>query len=128
MKNYSLPLLIGLSINDPMPEIVIQSYYKLPQQAAIERFFTADRLSPDWFTPNTLKINDLSKLQQRIADLKARIEQKYGKYQRVELIEENRYRIIFENADPDMIIAKFRFDWLARIDGIEMQIDNRFMD
>jgi hypothetical protein len=128
MNNYFVTLLIALIANDPIPEIVIKSYYKLPEQAAIERFFTADRLSSHWFTPNTLKINNLSKLQQIIDDLKARIEKKYGKYQRVELIEENRYRIIFENADLDLVIVKFKIDWLARIDEIEVHVNNQFSD
>ncbi len=40
----------------------------------------------------------------------------------------NRYRIIFENANPDMAIGTFKFDWIDRIYEIEMQIDNKLMD
>jgi DUF1680 family protein len=129
MKDYPAQLLIVLSLNHLIPPpLVMQSNHKVSQQLAVERFFTTNRLSPDWFSPGTLKINNLSELQKKRDDLKARIKQKYGKYQRVELIVKNRYRIIFENANPDMIVGTFKFDWMDRIYEIEMQLDSRFID
>ena len=129
MKNYPSLLLIALNLNYLIPPpLIVQANHKVSRQVAVERFFTANRLSPDWFSPGTLEINDLSKLQHKRDDLKAKIKQKYGKYQRVEPMAGNRYRIIFENANPDMVIGTFKFDWIDRIYEIEMQIDNKLMD
>jgi hypothetical protein len=129
MNNYYPQLLIALSLNYLIsPPPIIQFNNKANQQRAVERFFMADRLSPSWFTPSTLKTNDLSELQKKRDDLNAKIKQRYGKYQRVELIKGDRYRIIFENANLDMVIAKFSFDSIDRINEIEMQIDWKFID
>ncbi len=129
MKNYPVQLLIALNLNYLIPPpLVVQANHKVSQQIAVERFFTVNRLAPDWFSPGTLEINDLSELQHKRDDLKAKIKQKYGKYQRVEPLANNRYRIIFENVNPDMVIGTFKFDWKDRIYEIEMQIDNKLMD
>jgi hypothetical protein len=129
MKNYSARLLIALNLTYLMPPpLVIQSNQKISQQVAVERLFTTNRLSPDWFSPETLKINNLSKLQKKLDDLKAKIQQKHRRYQRVELIAKNRYRIIFDNANPDMIIGVFKFDWMDRIYKIEMEVNHRYLE
>jgi hypothetical protein len=129
MKNYPSLLLIVLNLNYlTPPPLVVQASHRVSRQIAVERFFTANRLSPDWFSPGTLEINDLSELQHKRDDLKAKIKQKYGKYQRVEPMADNRYRIIFENVSPDLVIGTFKFDWIDRIYEIEMQVDNRLMD
>ena len=129
MKNYSAQLLIALNLTYLMPPpLVIQSNQKISQQVAVARLFTTNRLSPDWFSPGTLEINNLSKLQQKLNNLKAKIKQKRREYQRVELIAKNRYRIIFDNANPDMIIGVFKFDWMDRIYEIEMEINNRYLE
>lgn len=128
MNNYP-QLLIALSLNCLMaPPPILQANHQASQQKAVEQFFTADQLSPSWFTPSTLKINDLSELQRKRDDLKAKINQKYGKYQRVEAIKREQYRIVFENANLDMVIATFRFDWIDRIDEIEIEIDSSLSD
>jgi hypothetical protein len=127
--NNSAQLLIALNLNYLMPPpLVIQANQKTSQQVAVERFFTANQISPDWFSPGTLKINNLSKLQQKLDNLKAKIKQKRRGYQRVELIAKNRYRIIFDNANPDMIIGVFKFDWMDRIYEIEMEINHRYLE
>jgi hypothetical protein len=128
MNNYFTPLLRASSINFLTPPLVIQSTYKSPQQMAVERLFIADRLSPDWFTPSTLKINNLSQLEKKLGELKAKIKHKYGEYQRVEAIANDRYRIIFENADLNMVIARFELDFADRIDEIEVHVDPRLID
>lgn len=128
MKHYPSQLLIVLSLNHSIPPaLVIQANQKVSQQAAVERFFTANQLSPDWFSPGTLRINNLSELQTKMDNLRAKIKRKSWKYQRVELIARNRYRIIFDNADPDTIVGTFKFDWMDRIYEIEMEIDYRQM-
>jgi hypothetical protein len=129
MNNYSSQLLIALSINHSIsPQLVIQSKQKIAQQVVVERFFTTNRLSPDWFSPGTLEINNLSKLQEKLDDLKTKIKQKHLKYQRVELIAKHRYRIIFDNANPDIIIGTFKFDWMNRIYEIKMEINHKYLE
>jgi hypothetical protein len=128
MKYYPSQLLIVLSLNHSIPPaLVIQANQKVSQQEAVERFFTANQLSPDWFSPGTLRINNLSELQKRRDDLKAKIKQKNWEYHRVELITKNRYRIIVDNASPNIIIGIFKFDWMDRIYEIEMEINYRQM-
>ena len=127
--NNSAQLLIALNLNYLRPPpLVIQANQKISQQVAVERFFTTNQISPDWFSPGTLKINNLSKLQQRLDNLKAKIKQKRRGYQRVELIAKNRYRVIFDNANPNMIIGVFKFDWMDRIYEIEMEIDHKYLE
>jgi hypothetical protein len=129
MNNYPSQLLIVLNLNYSIPpSLVIQSNQKISQKVAVERFFTTNQISPDWFSPGTLRINNLSKLQEKLDELKSKIEQKNRKYQRVELIAKNRYRIIFDNANPDMIIGTFKFDWVNRIYEIKMEIDHRYLE
>jgi hypothetical protein len=129
MNNYSSQLLIALSLNHSIsPQLVIQSKQKISQQVVVERFFTTNRLSPDWFSPGTLEINNLSKLQEKLDDLKTKIKQKHLKYQRVELIAKHRYRIIFDNANPDIIIGAFKFDWMNRIYEIKMEINHKYLE
>jgi hypothetical protein len=129
MNNYSAQLLIALTINYLIPpQLVIQSNQKTSQQVAVERFFITNRISPDWFSPGTLKLNNLSKLQEKLDNLKTKAKQKNWEYQRVELIAKNRYRIVFDNTNPDMIIGIFKFDWMDRIYEIEMEIDRRYLE
>jgi hypothetical protein len=125
MKNYLPPIIIGLSLNNILPSAVVSAETKSFHQVAIERFFVADKLLPNWFTPNSLKQRNLAELQKKRDDLKARIKQRYGSYKSVQLIEKTKYRIVFENADPNMVIATFKFDCDDRIDGIDMEINAR---
>lgn len=126
MNNYIPLMMISISLSHMLPAaIVYAAETKTVQQVAIERFFVADKLLPDWFTPNSLKQRSLVELQKKRDDLKTRIKQRYGNYKSVQLIEKNKYRIIFENADPNMVIAVFRFDSNDRIDGIDMEINAR---
>jgi hypothetical protein len=129
MNNYPAQLLITLNLNYLMPPpLVIQANQKISQQVVVERFFTTNQISPDWFSPGTLKINNLSKLQEKLDNLNAKIKQKHRRYQRVESIAKNRYRIIFDNANPDMIIGIFKFDWMDRIYEIEMEVNHRYLE
>jgi hypothetical protein len=121
-------LLIVLSLNCMMqPSLNICDSKQVSQQAAAERFFTADRLAPEWFTPSTLESNNLSELQKQRDNFKAKAERKYGRYQRIEKIATSQYRVVFENANPDLITCTFVFDWLYRIHEIKMQIDKELL-
>jgi mRNA-degrading endonuclease RelE of RelBE toxin-antitoxin system len=125
MNNYLPSLAIALTLNILMPPAIVHADSKTFQQAAIERFFLAEKLSPHWFSPASLKKHNLAELQKKRDELKARIKQRYGAYKSVQLIKETKYRIVFDNANPNMVIATFRFDSDDRIDGIDMEINPR---
>ncbi|WP_373540645.1 hypothetical protein [Chamaesiphon sp.] len=63
MNNNYPQLLIVLSLM-MQPSLNICDSKQVFQPAA-ERFFTADRLDPEWFIPSTLEIDNLSEFQKK---------------------------------------------------------------
>jgi hypothetical protein len=145
MNDYYPQLLIALSLNfmitpplssQPIPPLSSQPIpplspqpippirdNKIPRQVAVERFFTADRLSPRWFTPFFLARNNLATLQKNRDELIARIDRRSRIDRCIPIISIDRYRIACKNnIDPDIFIATFEFDPIGRIDEIRMQI------
>jgi hypothetical protein len=93
--------------------------------AALERLITAKQLQASWFTPAALKESDISKIQfQRDVSLKLG-SMRYGNYKSVQPIGGNKYRIIFDRAEPDAVIALFKIDASGRIIGIQLAEKNK---
>ncbi len=88
--------------------------------AALERLIVAKKLEASWFAPAMLKAADINKIQlQRDESLKLGT-MKYGNYKSVVAIGGDKYRIIFDGAEPDAVIAQFYLDKSGRIAGISL--------
>jgi hypothetical protein len=97
---------------------------KISPTAALERLILAPKLEASWFTPEFLKAvdqnSDVNTVQfQRDVTLKLG-KMRYGNYQSVQSIGGDKYRIIFDRAEPDAAIAEFYLDKLGRIAGIRL--------
>jgi hypothetical protein len=93
--------------------------------AALERLIVAKQLEASWFTPEFLKAADLSTIQfQRDLSLKLGT-MRYGNYKSVQLVKGDKYRIIFDKAEPDAVIAQFQIDRSGRIAGIRLVEKNK---
>lgn len=97
-------------------------------RAALERLFTADRISAEWFGPGFLAAIPVSRIEQIIAELK----QTHGAYQRVEG-EGIEYLVVLERAvvptrialDAEGRIARLLFlPARARVSGLEQAVQD----
>jgi hypothetical protein len=115
-----------LAIAKPQPASTKQEAptAKISPAAALERLILAPKLSASWFTPEFLKAvdknSDVNTVQfQRDVTLKLGT-MRYGNYQSIQSIGGDKYRIIFDRAEPDAVIAKFQIDASGRIAGIRL--------
>jgi hypothetical protein len=108
----------------PLSSILTNSKKNLPQQS-VERFFNVKQLPQDLFTMSFLAKQSLVEAQSGRDRAVAMLTQKYGAFKRVELIEGDKYRVIFGNAPKDTVIGQFRFDRSGRIDDMEMSVNAR---
>jgi hypothetical protein len=97
--------------------------------AALHRLIVAEKLEASWFTAEFLKAvdknSDVNALQfQR--DLTMKLGRfRYGKYKSVESIGGNKYRVLFERAEPDAVIVKLQMDTNNRIAGVGIAEKNK---
>ena len=108
------------------PSPAAMSTTKISPTAALERLIIAKKLEANWFTPAFIKaVGDLSTIQfQRDVSLKLG-SMRYGNYKSVQPIGGDKYRIIFDRAEPDAVIAQFRIDAMGRIAGIRLVEKNK---
>jgi hypothetical protein len=93
--------------------------------AALERLITAKQLQSSWFTPAVLKEADLGKLQfQRDMSLKLG-RMRYGNYKSVQPIGGNKYRVLFDRAEPDAVIVQLQVDASGRIAAVGIAEKNK---
>jgi hypothetical protein len=135
MRTYLAYLLLITGIWIAMPQVAVtkpqpastnqeSSTAKISPAAALERLILAPKLSASWFTPEFLKAvdknSDVNTVQfQRDVTLKLG-QMRYGKYKSVQSIGGDKYRIIFDRAEPDAVIAKLQIDASGRIAGIRL--------
>jgi hypothetical protein len=134
MKTYLAYLLLITGIWTTMPQSAVakpqptstkqESSTKISPTAALERLILAPKLAASWFTPEFLKAvdrnSDVNTVQfQRDVTLKLG-QMRYGNYKSVQPIGGDKYRIIFDRAEPDAVIAQFRIDASGRIAGIRL--------
>lgn len=135
MKIYSACLLIAtssISVFMPANILVVQS--QLPTKAkaatakitspaaALNRLIVAEKLDASWFTPEFLKAvdknSDVGALQVQ-RDLSMKLGRfRYGNYKSVQPIGDNKYRVIFDRAEPDAVIVKLSLDAQGRITNV----------
>jgi hypothetical protein len=93
--------------------------------AALERLITAKQLQSSWFTPAVLKEADLGKLQfQRDMSLKLG-RMRYGNYKSLQPIGGNKYRVLFDRAEPDAVIVQLQVDGSGRIAAVGIAEKNK---
>ncbi|WP_373546831.1 hypothetical protein [Chamaesiphon sp.] len=134
MKIYLAYLLLitgALWMTTPMATVAnsnpaAMSTTTISPTAALERLIIAKKLEADWFTPAFIKgVGDVSTIQfQRDVSLKLGT-MRYGNYKSVRSIGGDKYRIIFDRAEPDAVIAQFRIDAMGRIAGIRLVEKNK---
>jgi hypothetical protein len=97
--------------------------------AALNRLIVAEKLDASWFTPEFLKAvdkdSDVGALQTQ-RDITMKLGQfRYGKYKSVEPIGGNKYRVLFDRAEPDAVILKLSIDTSGRIADVEISEKNK---
>jgi hypothetical protein len=111
-------VLIPVFAQTKPPSIVTTSKVISPA-AALDRLIVAEKLEPEWFTTAFLdKLKGIGVIQFQRNLLLNIATQRYGNYKSVQLVKGDRYRIIFDKAEPDAVIAQFRLDSVGRIAGI----------
>jgi hypothetical protein len=135
MKIYSACLLLATSsISVFMPASVLIAQSQSPTKikaatakiispaAALNRLIVAEKLDASWFTPELLKAvdknSDVGALQMQ-RDLSMKVGRfRYGKYKSVQSIGDNKYRVLFDRAEPDAVIVKLSLDAQGRIANV----------
>jgi hypothetical protein len=97
--------------------------------AALNRLIVAEKLDASWFTPEFLKAvdknSDVGALQLQ-RDLSMKIGRfRYGSYKSVQPIGGNKYRVIFDRAEPDAVIVKLSLDASGRIADVGISEKNK---
>ncbi len=97
--------------------------------AALNRLITAEKLEASWFTPELLKAvdknSDVNALQLQ-RDLTMKLGRfRYGNYKSVQPIGGNKYRVLFDRAEPDAVIVKMQIDANGRIANVGISEKNK---
>ena len=138
MKTYlACLLLIGsMEISLPMrvavaaPKVSSSNNIKIISPAvALNRLIVAEKLEASWFTPEFLKAVDKNsdvnalQLQRDITMKLGRF--RYGKYKSVQPIGGNKYRVLFDRAEPDAVIVQLQVDASGRIAAVGIAEKNK---
>jgi hypothetical protein len=139
MKIYLACLLfVTSSIGVFLPTVVVIAQPKvktatstkaLSPAATLHRLIVAEKLEASWFTPEFLKAvdknSDVNAVQfQRDISMKlGRF--RYGKYKSVQPIGGDKYRVLFDRAEPDAVIVKLLLDANNRIAGVGIAEKNK---
>jgi hypothetical protein len=101
------------------PQSVVTKANVISPAAALNRLIIAEKLEAEWFTPAFLDaVKGIGVVQFQRNLLMNIAAQRYGNYKSVQLVKGDKYRIIFDRAEPDAVIAQFRVDSIGRIAGI----------
>jgi hypothetical protein len=97
--------------------------------AALNRLIVSEKLDPSWFTPELLKAvdknSDVGALQLQ-RDLSMKLGRfRYGNYKSVQPIGGDKYRVIFDRAEPDAVIVKLLMDASGRIAAVGISEKNK---
>jgi hypothetical protein len=97
--------------------------------AALNRLIIAEKLEASWFTPDFLKAVDKNsdvnavQLQRDVTMKLGRF--RYGNYKSVQPIGNDKYRVLFDRAEPDAVIVTFKIDASGRIAGVGIAEKNQ---
>jgi hypothetical protein len=140
MKTYLTYLLLTCSIwivmpplatakPDPMGVSKTSAPKLISPAAALERLIVAKKLEASWFTPELLKAVDRNsdvgalQLQRDITMKLGRF--RYGNYKSVQPIGNNKYRVLFDRAEPDAVIVNLQVDASGRIAAVGIAEKNK---
>jgi hypothetical protein len=138
MKIYLVCLLLigSMEISLPMrvavaaPKVSSSNNIKIISPAvALNRLIVAEKLEASWFTPEFLKAVDKNsdvnalQLQRDITMKLGRF--RYGKYKSVQPIGGNKYRVLFDRAEPDAVIVQLQVDASGRIAAVGIAEKNK---
>jgi hypothetical protein len=114
---FGVAIPVGLA--GAKPQTVVTAAKAISPVAALDRLIIAEKLEAEWFTPAFLDaVKGISMVQFQRNLLMNIAAQRYGNYKSVQLVKGDKYRIIFDRAEPDAVIAQFRVDSIGRIAGI----------
>jgi hypothetical protein len=123
----------AISIAQPQPASKIKAVTTtakiISPAAALNRLIVAEKLEASWFTPEFLKAvdknSDVNAVQiQR--DLSMKLGRfRYGNYKSIQPIGRNKYRVIFDRAEPDAVIVRFKLDPQGRIADVGISEKNK---
>ncbi len=114
---FGMAIPVGLA--GANPKSVVTTTKVISPAAALDRLIVAEKLEAEWFTPAFLDaVKGIGVVQFQRNLLMNIAAQRYGNYKSVQLVKGDRYRIIFDRAEPDAVIAQFRLDSMGRIAGI----------
>lgn len=138
MKTYLACLFLIGSIEISVPMSVAVAAPKIGNSiatkiispaAALHRLIVAEKLEASWFTPEFLKAVDKTSNVNTVQfqrDLMMKLgRMRYGNYKSVQPIGKDKYRIIFDRAEPDAVIAQFKIDASGRIVGVGIAEKNK---
>ena len=126
----SIPASISVSQSPPPTKLKSATTNKIiSPTAALNRLIVAEKLDASWFTPEFLKAvdknSDVGALQLQ-RDLSMKIGRfRYGSYKSVQSIGNNKYRVLFDRAEPDAVIVKLTIDAQGRIANVGISEKNK---
>jgi hypothetical protein len=121
---------ISIAQSQPATKTKAAATAKVSSPAALlNRLIVAEKLDASWFTPEFLKAvdknSDVGALQLQ-RDLSMKLGRfRYGKYKSVESIGNNKYRVLFDRAEPDAVIVKLMVDDKGRIANVGISEKNK---
>jgi hypothetical protein len=125
-----LPTVVVIAQPQPISKVKTATNTKaLSPTATLHRLIVAEKLEASWFTPEFLKAvdknSDVNAVQfQRDISMKlGRF--RYGKYKSVQPIGGDKYRVIFDRAEPDAVIVKLLMDASGRIAAVGISEKNK---
>ena len=118
-----------IALSQPLTQTKAAKVKVIAPAAALNRLIVAEKLEANWFTPEFLKAADKNSdvgTVQTQRDLMMKLGQfRYGKYKSVQPIGENKYRVVFDRAEPDAVIVKVSLDASGRIADVGISEKNK---
>ena len=121
---------MSVAQSQPVTKTKAATTAKMTSPAALlNRLIVAEKLDASWFTPEFLKAvdknSDVGALQLQ-RDLSMKLGRfRYGNYKSVQPIGGNKYRVIFDRAEPDAVIVQLMVDDKGRIAGVGIAEKNK---
>ena len=130
LVSVSIPAGVSVAQSPPLTKTKSATTTKaISPAAALHRLIVSEKLVASWFTPEFLKAvdknSDVNALQLQ-RDLTMKLGRfRYGQYKSVEPIGGNKYRVLFDRAEPDAVIVNVSLDASGRIAGVGIAEKNK---
>jgi hypothetical protein len=130
LSSLDLSIPMSVAIAQPKPATARAATAKpISPAAALTRLITAPKLEANWFTPEFLKAmdknSDVNAVQLQ-RDVTMKLGQfRYGNYKSVQPIGGDKYRVLFDRAEPDAVIVLFKLDPKGRVAAVGISEKNK---